>query len=609
MGDQSKKGKDILSYVARERDEFITQYGEAPENVIAQRYYETAGEIVERCTKREEKLPETFTDKLDRIVCNRFLGPVILLITIYLMYQLSIVQGYNITNYTWPLLAAVRNFIALILPSEGFVFDPLLRAMPLGVIDGIIAVLNYIPIFVILFALIAILEDTGYMARMAFILDRIFRYFGLHGQSVLPLVLGGVYVGGCAIPGCMACRAIKDEKARLATILIVPLMNCLAKIPFYVFLIGMFFAAYKGFAMLFIATITIIIALSVSKILSLTILKRKESAPFILEMPPYHMPTIGGVMLRCFERLWLFVKKIITVIIVVMIVVYALINFPGLSQERKVYYEDQANQSIQAFYEEIGRDSHYAKVLAGAKLMEFIKYNNNYKEAKRGAKGEVGEVIVDQKFQEKNFDFFKIVKKGRYEVDGEKIRDKDAGKVYKAYKDLERTRKGLRMDKKEETMIGSYLGWAGHSLEPITKFAGFNWKINIGLISSFAAKENVVGVLGSIYQSEEGETLEERVAEKEKGWTPLHALAMMLFMAMYPPCIPTLLMIRVEAGTKWMLLALIYPIILGAGIAVLVFTGGNLLGFSGLQTMIAFYILAIAFMVTMGFIKKEPKIL
>jgi ferrous iron transport protein B len=147
------------------------------------------------------------------------------------------------------------------------------------------------------------------------------------------------------------------------------------------------------------------------------------------------------------------------------------------------------------------------------------------------------------------------------------------------------------------------------SLEPITKFAGFNWKINIGLISSFAAKENVVGVLGSIYQSEEGETLEERVTEKEKGWTPLHALAMMLFMAMYPPCIPTLLMIRVEAGTKWMLLALIYPIILGAGIAVLIFTGGNLLGLSGLQAMIAFYILAIAFMVTMGFIKKEPEIL
>jgi ferrous iron transport protein B len=523
------------------------------------------------------------------------------------MYQLSIVEGYKITNYTWPLLAAVRNFMASILPFEEFLFDPILRSMPLGVIDGIIAVLNYVPIFVILFALVAIMEDTGYMARMAFILDRIFRYFGLHGQSVLPLVLGGVYIGGCAIPGVMACRGIKDEKARLATILVVPLMNCLAKIPFYVFLIGMFFAAYKGLVMFFIATITIIIALSVSKILSLTILKRKESAPFILEMPSYHMPTLGGVSRRCLERLWSFVSKIILIVIPVMIIIYLLTNFPGLNQEKRIYYENQVNQETQTFYKKIGEDSYYAKVLSGPKLMEFIRYNDDYKEAKRGAKGEEGEAIVDQKFQEKNFDFFKIVKKGRYEIDGEKIKDKDAKKVQKAYKNLERTRKELQADKKEETITGSYLGRVGRSLESVTKFAGFNWKINIGLISSFAYKANVVGVLGSIYESGEGETLEKRVAEKEKGWTPLHAAAMMLFMAMYPPCIPTLLMIQVEVGIKWMLLALIYPIILGAGIAVLVFTGGNLLGLSGLQAMIAFYILAIVFMVIMGLVKKNPK--
>lgn len=608
MGGKSEKGEDILGYVDRKREGFITQYGEAPENVIAQRCYKTAGEIVERCVERKNELLETLTDKADRIVCNRFAGPVILLITIYIMYQLSIVEGYKITNYTWPLLASFRNFMASILPSEEFLFDPILRSMPLGVIDGIIAVLNYVPIFVILFALVAIMEDTGYMTRMAFILDRIFRYFGLHGQSVLPLVLGGVYVGGCAIPGVMACRGIKDEKARLATILVVPLMNCLAKIPFYVLLIGMFFAAYKGLVMFFIATITVIIALSVSKILSLTILKRKESAPFILEMPPYHMPTLGGVSRRCLERLWSFVSKIILIVIPVMIIIYLLTNFPGLNQERKVYYENQVNQETQTLYKKIGQDSHYAKVLAGPKLMEFIKYNDDYKSAKRGAKGEEGEVVVDQKFQEKNFDFFKIVKKGRYEIDGEKIKDKDAKKVQKAYKNLERTRKGLQADKKEETITGSYLGWLGRSLESVTKFAGFNWKINIGLISSFAYKANVVGVLGSIYESGEGETLEKRMAEKEKGWTPLHAAAMMLFMAMYPPCISTLLMIQVEAGIKWMLLALIYPIILGAGIAVLIFTGGNLLGLTGLQAMIAFYILAIVFMVIMGFVKKKPQI-
>jgi len=105
---------------------------------------------------------------------------------------LSIVQGYKITAYTWPALAACRDFIASILPSPGFVFDPLLRTIPLGLVDGIAAVFNYIPIFLILFALIAIMEDSGYMARVAFLLDRLFRYFGLHGQSAMPMIVSGV---------------------------------------------------------------------------------------------------------------------------------------------------------------------------------------------------------------------------------------------------------------------------------------------------------------------------------------------------------------------------------------------------------------------------------
>jgi ferrous iron transport protein B len=351
----------------------------------------------------------------------------------------------------------------------------------------------------------------------------------------------------------------------------------------------MFFAAYKGLVMFFMATITIIIALAISKILSLTVLKRKESAPFILEMPPYHLPTAGGVGRRCLERLWLFVRKIITVVIAVMIIIYLLTNFPGLNKERRIYYDNQVDQAIQTFYERIGEDSFYAKVLAGPKLMEFMGYNNDYK----AAKGKMEEEALDEKFSQENFEFFKIVKKGTYEIDGKKIKDKDAKKVYKTYKTLERERKKLRMEIKEETIIGSCLGWLGRSLEPISRFA---------------AKESVVATLGSIYESEEGEALEERVTEKEKGWTPLHALAMMLFMAMYPPCIPTLLMIRLEAGTKWMLFATIYPIILGAIIAVLIFTGGNLLGLNGLQAMAAFYFLAITITTVLGFIKIKPKI-
>jgi len=168
----------------------------------------------------------------------------------------------------------------------------------------------------------------------------------------------------------------------------------------------------------------------------------------------------------------------------------------------------------------------------------------------------------------------------------------------------------LRREQKEETIIASFMGRAGRFIEPLTQWAGFNWRINIALMSAFAAKESSVATLGGIYQSPQGEegTLEERIRGKEKDWTPLHALAIMLFMAMYPPCIPTLLMVRLETGsTKWMLFATFYPMVLGISLSVLVFTGGNLLGLSGMQTMIAFYILMLSLLILMGFIKSKPE--
>ena len=603
----SKNGDELLKLVKEERDAFVNDQKSSSQKVIAVARHRTAERIVETSVTCEKKTGKTLTDKIDQAACNRYLGPVILAATIYLMYELAIVQGYKITEYTWPLLAGFRDLVASFLPSEGFIVDPFFRSMPIWVIDGTIAVLNYVPIFLILFALIAILEDTGYMARMAFILDRIFRHFGLHGQSILPMVLGGLFVGGCAIPGVMACRAMKDEKARMATIMIVPLMNCLAKIPFYVLLIGIFFAGCKGVAMFFISTITIIIALGVAKVLSLTVLRSRPSAPFIMEMPPYHMPTLQGILRRSVERTWLFIKKIITIVIVVSAIVYLLIYFPGISEKRNTYYSDRADQIQKEFFKKTGVNNPYADILAGDNLSKFAAYWMDYKKAKmRAGKKEA----IDKKFRERDLAFFKIVKKGKYEVNGEIIKDKHAIKTYKAYKKLNKERNGLRRERREEAIISSFMGRAGRSLEPVTRWAGFNWRVNIALISSFAAKENSVATLGGIYQSaqdeDNGDTLEKRIKKKETSWTALHALAIVLFMAMYPPCIATLLMVRVETGsTKWMLFAAFYPIVLGFIISIFVFTGGSLLGLSGFQVMILFYLLAIGFLVSMGLIKKE----
>jgi len=192
---------------------------------------------------------------------------------------------------------------------------------------------------------------------------------------------------------------------------------------------------------------------------------------------------------------------------------------------------------------------------------------------------------------------------------GKMLKDADALKVNREYKKLDSERNRIKGNIKEETILGSVMGRVGRALEPVTTYAGFNWRVNIALISAFAAKENSVATLGSIYQSaggEEEKSLEERMKEKETNWTPLHALALIIFMTMYPPCIPTLLMIRLESGsTKWALFATFYPIALGFLMAILVFTGGNLLGLSGMQAMIVFYICALLVTTALGFIKNK----
>ena len=193
---------------------------------IANSRYRAADAVVRTCLTLPKGVRRPFSDKIDGIVCHRILGPVIMVGIIWLLYYLAIVQGYNITNYTWPLLAKVRSLTEAVMPQPGFIDIPLIREFALWIVDSVNALLNYIPIFFILFGLIAVLEGQRLHApRMAFIMDRLFSRFGLHGQSTLPMVLGGIYVGGCAVPGIMSCKGIPDERSRLATILIIPMLQ------------------------------------------------------------------------------------------------------------------------------------------------------------------------------------------------------------------------------------------------------------------------------------------------------------------------------------------------------------------------------------------------
>jgi len=595
------QGRQILNRVEDLRNQFEAEYDQDTALAVAQARYAAADKVAAGCLTLPTEKKKSMSDRIDAVVCHKFMGPLVLVGVIWLLYYLSIVQGYNLTNYTWPLLAKLRGFVAAIVPAPGFIDVPLISSFALWLIDSVNALLNYIPIFFILFGLIAVMEDSGYMPRMAFIMDRLFSRYGLHGQSTLPMVLGGIYVGGCAVPGVMSCKGIPDERSRLTTILIIPMLNCLAKVPLYVLLINIYFAAHKGLAMFFISTISFLMVLPVSKFLTTTVLKDKPTSPFVMEMPPYHLPTIRGVVGRAVERVWLFIKKITSIVVALAVVIFILLQFPGISPQRRAEFEARRDQAITKFRSSITQTP-YAETLAGDKLMEMVLYWKNYKDKRMLTRSAEANAALNDEFKKINPQFFVIARPGKDEV---------AGKVNRSFKELFRTRKGLLLEMRKERINQSFLGKMGRALEPATQFAGFNWRINVALLSAFAAKESSVATLGALYeQNNDGGdgSLESRMAKEEEGFTPLHALALMMFMVLYPPCLATSIAVKLQSGSvKWMLFGMFYPMVLGVGVATFIFTGGTLLGLSGLQAMGVFYAIALCIAIATGFIKTKSE--
>jgi ferrous iron transport protein B len=484
------------------------------------------------------------------------------------------VYGTKLADLVFPIFQEGKTLVASAFPiSSDLLRESLMQSLVVnGLVGGIVAILYYLPIFLVMFACIAILEDRGYMARVAFIMDRVLRGFGLHGQSTLPMILGGVVVGGCAVPGIMAARAMKDEKARLVTILIMPLMNCLAKIPFYVLIVGLFFAAYQGLVLFGISLFSFAVALTMAKIFS-RYLVTGETAPFVMELPAYHLPTVGGVARRSVERTWLFVKKMVTIVAAVMILVWFLVTFPGIGLERELYYDSQEREAEEQLQSAAGAANPYRAMLFGSDLAALMNFRNQYAKCIQDAGDDEARVkAVEMSFSKQNDAFFMIANRGKG-LDG--ANDKHAEKASLALKKFDQKIKKIGRERRKEVVHDSWAGRFGRSIEPLTGLAGFNWRINIAIISSFAAKESLVGTLGTIYNVEQGGSpgsLSSSIRTTEKGWSLSHALSILVFMALFPPCLATLMTIKNETGsTKWMIFASIYPVTIGFILACAVF--------------------------------------
>lgn len=584
---------DIERDIKGQTDKFHELYDKDTVSFLATFRYDSADIIYHKTIKEKNLGKETFTDKVDKIVLNRFLALPILFAIMFLMYELSIVYGYKLTDYTWPLLAAIKNFVIDITPAANFTDVPMITEFAVWMVNSANALLNYIPIFFILFALIAIMEDVGYMPRMAFILDRVFKKFGLHGQSTLPLVLGGAMVGGCAVPGVMATKGISDDRARMATILTVPYMNCLAKVPFYTLLLGAFFKPDMALMMFFISTITVFIALIVAKILTTTVLQTRETAPFVMELPPYHAPTFKGVIIRASQRVWVYIKKVVTIVLAVAIILFTMLQFPGLSQDAVAKYEAQSNKVLQTFYKKVHSSTYYGEVDTRKKVADLLNYYDSYKSKRMVTTSREGALAIDEDFKTANVTYFKFIKPKR---------DKEAKKINRALRKLSKQRKRILRNIKNEKVENSLLGMAGKAIEPITRYAGFDWKINVAFLSSFAARESAVATLGSLYENNKADDMRaEEAMAKHSGYTSLHAAAIILFMLLTPPCIATMIVVKLQANSyRWMIFAILFPVTLGVVLSSILFTLGVHYGWDGVKAMEYFYVVIVAIALMIG---------
>lgn len=309
--------EEILRVKDRALDHLRSIYGDDAETIIADRRYGFISGVLKDVVKKPAIERLAWSDKIDRVIVNRWLGIPIFLAVMYGMFQFTFTLSAPLMDW----ISAGFDFIAT--RAVGISPDWLGSLIGNGIIGGVGTVLTFVPPIFLLFIAIAVLEDSGYMARAAFVMDRLMHKIGLHGRSFIPMILGF----GCNIPAIMATRTIENRRDRLITILINPLMSCGARLPIYILLAGAFFPAYRGLVVFSMYLIGIILAI----LMALIFRKWLLPAPighFVMELPPYRLPTITGVLVHMWERGKHFLIKAGTIIAGVVILVWLLSSMP-----------------------------------------------------------------------------------------------------------------------------------------------------------------------------------------------------------------------------------------------------------------------------------------
>ncbi len=460
--------------------------------IVDAKYAFVQGALKETYTPGQVRKKHTITDKIDAVVTNRWAAFPIFILLLYIIFEATFRLGeYPMTWIEW-LVEKFGAFVATTMP-EGMLKDMVVD----GIIGGVGSVLVFLPNILILYLFISLLEDSGYMARAAFIMDKLMHKIGLHGKSFIPMIMGF----GCNVPAIMATRTIENHKSRLVTMLIIPMMSCAGRLPVYILVAGAFFPRNGSLVLLGLYALGIVMAIISAKIMSRFI--KDDNLPFVMELPPYRVPTSKSVFRHTWEKGKQYLHKMAGIILVASIIIWFLGYFP-----------------------------HHDRYATPAEQQE-----------------------------------------------------------------------------------NSYIGMIGKAIEPVLEPLGFDWKMGVGIISGVAAKELVVSTMGVLYSGEQerfpsaagdpgtasagtvssqttdatapvtagsetetvsGDTMLQNALAKTT--TPAAALAFMVFVLLYFPCIATFVAIKNESGGwKWAIISAVYTIVLAWIVAFIVYRTALLL--------------------------------
>ena len=344
------------------------------------RYGVIAGIIKETVTTLAIKRVD-ISRNIDLVLTNRFLGIPVFIFFIWAMFQLSFTLGGYPMDWIEMSVSALSSMLDQSLPAS-MVKDLLLD----GIIAGIGSIIIFLPNILILFFCIALFEDTGYMARAAFLMDRVMHTSGLHGKSFIPMLMGF----GCSVPAIMATRTLESRRDRILTILMIPFMSCSAKLPVYIVLAGSFFAQQAGTIIFCLYFSGIVIAILSGRILRAMLFKGEE-APFIMELPPYRMPMLKSLLIHMWDRSKMFLKKMGGVIFVGSIIIWALSSFPGIVSY-DVDYSKKNHDIKYAFSQKISQADEDKRQELTHQLDLEIKNIENQKELERVSKSYIGQM-------------------------------------------------------------------------------------------------------------------------------------------------------------------------------------------------------------------------